>query len=285
MATGEFITHLTAQISRVESLAGSPQRSSLHPSNEQYQILEKLSLRLSTAAANLLTEIATLKERRKGPSSAQGERLVAQAELEYKDLLATTTLKNPKLFAKNITLFFRGQSDSIVDSAAVKARKQVTRDRCERICTLNPDGLISWAVALKPSAWEGNYMSRDLFDYVLDHIEPENSRVWPSEIYKILSGLGAEESLKDSQEYHAFLKSKLLLANKSKESTDVLLAVEKYKETAQGLDRPGQRKRGSDGAILEDEPLPLRQTSELVAENKVLPSLGAFVSLPTSRLN
>ena len=59
-------------------------------------------------------------------------------------------------------------------------------------------------------------MSRDLFDYVLDHIESENSRVWPSVIYEILSGLGVEEPLKDSQEYNAFLKSKLLLANKVK---------------------------------------------------------------------
>ncbi len=244
-----------------------------------------MSLRLSTAAANLLTEITTLKEQRKGPSSAQGKRLIAQVELEYKDLLATTTLKNPKLFAKNITLFFRGQSDSIIDLAVVKARKQVTRDRYKRICTLNPNRLISWAVVFKPSVWEGNYMSRDLFDYVLDHIKPENSQVWLSEIYKILSRLGAEELLKDLQEYHAFLKSKLLLANKSKESTDILLAVEKYKETAQGLDRLGKRKRGLDGAILEDKPLPLRQTSELVAENKVLLSLGVFVSLLTSRLN
>jgi hypothetical protein len=216
MATGEFITHLTAEISRVESLVGSLQCSSLHPSNDQYPILEELSLRLSAAAAKLPAEIAALKERRKGPSSAEGERLLAQAEQEYRDLLATTQLKNQKLFAKNITLFFRGQSDSIVDSAVVKARKQVTRDRCERIrTTLNPDGSISWAVAFRPTAWEANYMSRDIFDYVLDHIEPENCRVWPSDIYKILSGLGAEEPLKDSQEYHAFLKGKLLLANKS----------------------------------------------------------------------
>jgi len=41
-------------------------------------------------------------------------------------------------------------------------------------------------------------MSRDLFDYILDYIEPENSWVWPSVIYEILSGLGAEEPLKDS---------------------------------------------------------------------------------------
>jgi hypothetical protein len=40
--------------------------------------------------------------------------------------------------------------------------------------------------------------------------------VWPFIIYEILSGLGAEEPLKDSQEYNIFLKSKLLLTNKVK---------------------------------------------------------------------
>ena len=59
-------------------------------------------------------------------------------------------------------------------------------------------------------------MSRDLFDYILDYIKPENSRIWLSIIYEILSGLGAKEPLKDSQEYNIFLKSKLLLANKVK---------------------------------------------------------------------
>jgi hypothetical protein len=102
--------------------------------------------------------------------------------------------------------------------------------------------------------------------------------VWPPEVYRILSGLAAEEPLKDSQEYSVFLEGKLLLANKSQESTNELLAVEKSKETAQGLDKPWKRRRGSDGAISKFEPLSSVQPSELVAENKVVPSPGAFVS-------
>jgi hypothetical protein len=80
-------------------------------------------------------------------------------------------------------------------------------------------------------------MSKDIFEYVLDHIEPDYYRVWPPEVYKILSRLAAKEPLKDSQEYSVFLEGKLLLANKSQESTDELLAVEKNKE-AQSSDRP-----------------------------------------------
>jgi hypothetical protein len=214
MTTAEFIEQLTAQISKLESLARSLPNSSFHPSKDQYQILGELGLRFSAAAAYLPAEIAALKERRKGSSCAQGEQLVSQAEQSYKDLIATNKLKSQRIFAKSIILFFKGQSDSVVDSGTIKKRKQVTRDRCERICTLSPDGLISWAVAFTPTTWEANLMSKDIFDYVIDHIKPDDRRVWPPDIYKILSGLGAEEPLKDSPKYDAFLKGKLLLANK-----------------------------------------------------------------------
>jgi hypothetical protein len=278
MKTGEFIAQLTAQITKLESLVRIPQNSRLHPLDDQYQALGALSLRLSAAAAELPAEIAALKERRKGPSSAQGEQFVAQAELSYRDLITATKLKKPKIFVKSIILFFKGQSDSFVDTSVIKKRKQVTRDRCERIRSLSPDGIISWAVAFTNTTWEANSMSKDIFEYVSDHIEPDDCRVWPPEVYRILSGLAAEEPLKDSQEYSVFLEGKLLLANKSQESTNELLAVEKSKETAQGLDKPWKRRRGSDGAISKFEPLSSVQPSELVAENKVVPSPGAFVS-------
>jgi hypothetical protein len=54
--------------------------------------------------------------------------------------------------------------------------------------------------------------------------------VWLLEVYKILSGLAAKEPLKDSQKYSIFLEGKLLLANKSQELTNELLAIKKNKE-------------------------------------------------------
>jgi hypothetical protein len=53
MTTGEFITQLTTQINKLESLIRGLQGSSFHPSKNQYQILEALSLRLSTATTDL----------------------------------------------------------------------------------------------------------------------------------------------------------------------------------------------------------------------------------------
>jgi hypothetical protein len=218
MTTGKFISQLSAQIDKLESLVQSLQNSSFHPSNDQYQILVALSLRLSAAATDLPAQIAALKKRRTEWSCTEGEQLIVQAELEWKDLITTTQLKNRGTFAKNIVLFFKGPSDSVVDSAPTKARKQVTRYRCERICTLSPDALISWAVAFIPTIWTANLMSKDTFDYVLEHIEPDDCddcRVWPPDIYNILRGLGAEEPLRGSLKYHEFLKGKFLLAEKS----------------------------------------------------------------------
>mgnify|MGYP001602689599 FL=1 len=78
-----------------------------------------------------------------------------------------------------------------------------------RIRGLSPDELIFWAVAFVPSLWTANLMSNKTFDYVLEHIELEDSLVWPSEIYDILSALGDEEPLNDSSKYHEFLKGKI----------------------------------------------------------------------------
>ena len=41
-------------------------------------------------------------------------------------------------------------------------------------------------------------MSKDIFEYILDHIEPDDCREWTPDVYELLHGLGAEEPLKDS---------------------------------------------------------------------------------------
>lgn len=215
MTTGKFISQLDAFIKKLESLVQSLQGSSFHPSKDQYQILRSLSLRLTAAATNLPIQIEELKNRRTEPSSKEGKNFIVQAESDRRDLITTTQLKNRGIFAKNITLFFEGQRDSVVDSNATKARKQVTRERCERICSLSPDGVISWAVAFMATMWTANLMSKDTFDYVYEHIEPDDCQAWPPQIYHILSGLGAEEPLRGCRKYHEFLKGKFYFSEKS----------------------------------------------------------------------
>jgi hypothetical protein len=209
MTTSRFITQLEASIKRLESLVQTLQSCSFHPSNTQYQDLADLGLRLNSVATNFPIQVTALKNRRAEPSIEEGRKLIALAQAEKRDLLTSTHLKSRVGFARNITYFFDGQKDSIVDSDATKARKQLVRERCERICALRPDGLISWAVAFMPTIWTANMMSKDTFSYVFDHIEPDNFEVWPPEVYHILSGLGDEEPLHKSPKYHAFLRGKL----------------------------------------------------------------------------
>ena len=55
-------------------------------------------------------------------------------------------------------------------------------------------------------------MSNVTFDYLVEHIELQDAIVWPSEIYNILRGLGAEEPLRGSYRYHEFLRGKFALS-------------------------------------------------------------------------
>jgi hypothetical protein len=63
-------------------------------------------------------------------------------------------------------------------------------------------------MAFKPTMWTANLMSKDTFDYVFDHIEPDDYQAWPPNIYHILNGLGTEKPLQGSRKYHDFLKGK-----------------------------------------------------------------------------
>jgi hypothetical protein len=208
MTTGRFISHLEALITKLESLVQSLPCSSLHPSDTQYETLGNLTLRLITNANELPIQVTDLKARREKPCIEEGDKLITQAQSEKNNVITTAKLKDRRIFAKNIKYFFNGQQDSIVDSEATKTRKKLTRERCERICTLSPNGLISWAVAFMPTLWTANMMSKVTFDYVLEHIQSNDYQLWPPDIYGILSGLGTEEPLRESPKYQCFLKGK-----------------------------------------------------------------------------
>ncbi|KAF4626889.1 hypothetical protein G7Y89_g11267 [Cudoniella acicularis] len=214
MTTSTYLSQLDALAKKVESLVLSLQSAKIQPSKDQYKTFNALSLRLCEAATAVPTEIEALKERRTESSCEEGRKLISQAQSDRTNLITTTELKNRAVFARNIKLFFGGPQDSSIDSDTIKGRKRLTRERCERICSLSRDGLISWAVAFTPSIWTANTMSNNTFDYLDEHIEPEDPLVWPSEIYDILRTLGDEQPLEGSCKYHEFLKGKVYLNEK-----------------------------------------------------------------------
>jgi hypothetical protein len=63
-------------------------------------------------------------------------------------------------------------------------------------------------------------MSGSLCDYLLEHIDPDEAQVWPSEIHNILDQLGAEEPLPGSYKYEEFLKGKATFSEKSSKETN-----------------------------------------------------------------
>jgi hypothetical protein len=207
MATCTFISRLESLAKKVESLTQSLQCATIRPSEDQYRSLGALSARLAKAAAIAPLEIEALKKRH-AASFEEGRQLISQAQSDREGVTKSGQLRNRSVFARNIVLFFDGPKDSNIDSQTTKERKQLTRERCQRICTLSPDGLLSWAVSFVPTTWTANLMSKDLFSYVLDHIEPDDAQVWPLEIHNILDDLGTEEPLQGSYNYQEFLKGK-----------------------------------------------------------------------------
>lgn len=205
-STSSSILRLHALIKKIESFPQS--LSDLHPSKDQYDTLRSLSLRLKKAATDLPTQIEALQTIRRERASTQGIKLIHEAESDRSDLITTTQLKDRIAFVRNIPLFFEGQRDRSLDSHATRARKQLTRERCERICSLSPNGLITWAVAFHASTWTANAMSKSTFDYVVEHIEPDGPMVWPPDIYHLLRGLAAKNPLLGSRRYNEFLKGR-----------------------------------------------------------------------------
>ena len=225
MTTSTYVSQFDALTKKAESFVQSLRSAKIHPSKDQYTTFKAFSLRLCDAAAAIPVEIEALKKRQ-AESCEEGRKLISQAQLGRNDL---THLKNRGVFARNMKLFFGGPQDSAIDSDTIKARKRLTRERCDRICKLNPDGLISWAVAFAPSLWTANLMSSKTFDCVEEQIEPQDPVVWPSEIYDVLSALGDEDPLRGSHKYQEFLKGKSDFSEKGSKKLNYQLLRTKKK--------------------------------------------------------
>ena len=117
--------------------------------------------------------------------------------------------KGPATFRRNIMLFFDGPKDSPIDSPSVKSRNKLTRTRCEWIRCLSPHGIISWAAAFPPTVWTGGLMPDHAFDYLVENVEPEEVQAWPIKVGEILRAFAAEEPLRRSNSYSAFLEGRV----------------------------------------------------------------------------
>jgi hypothetical protein len=186
--------------------------SELHPSGHQWKELASLGPSLLQYASRLHDEIETLRE----------SRFVRILEVEENKVLilrgssaraevSKAGLKHAAKFRRNITTIFKGPPvDTVFDSIQAKARKKSTRERCKAIQSLSPDGVVSWSVAYPPSQWAAGEMADDVFECLIDSIEPDGTVTvtWPSEVLNTLELLRQHDrDLQTSGEYEDFLKS------------------------------------------------------------------------------
>ncbi len=84
--------------------------------------------------------------------------------------------------------------------------KALTRERCEKIRALGPDGVLSWASTFAPHLWEPGLMGNEHFNQLLQYEEPIQGYMCSAGVYDMLLALRTDEMLQESHEYQHFLK-------------------------------------------------------------------------------
>lgn len=170
--------------------------------------LDTLAGRLADAAVTVQKKTGSFKPSREEQAWEASETLRSQATSATASLINNGKLKGPRVFGRNIVTIFAGPKEAALDSDDMKWRKSATRARGERIRRLSSDGIIAWAVSYKPTLWAAGSMAKDMFDCLIDDIEPASPQNWPAVILETLRKLRNDDSLKNLPEYSNFVDCK-----------------------------------------------------------------------------
>src|SRR5580700_5261958 len=170
MSATVVLSQLKALLEKTEQLKGK--FTKVYPTDDQWSTLSDLSLKFLVAATKVRDEIQTLRESRKQRAQQESKKHKSHAQEVRGDLFATGRLRQSAVFRRNIVTIFEGPKDSQFDSDDTKVRKESTRKRCEMLRDLSPDGVISWAIAYAPTLWAGGAIASDIFNCLIDEIEP-----------------------------------------------------------------------------------------------------------------
>jgi hypothetical protein len=173
---------------------------------EELSALDVLGAKLADAATIVQKKTGSFRLPLEEQAWRASEKLRSQAQSTIISLTKSVKLERPVVFRRNIAMIFTGPKDSEFDSNDVKSRKAVTRQRCERIRKLNPDGVVAWAASYTPTSWAAGCMGKDIFDCLIDDIEPDSAQSWPPVIQETVQKLRTEEeTLQSSVEYGEFI--------------------------------------------------------------------------------
>ncbi|KKZ64672.1 hypothetical protein EMCG_01360 [[Emmonsia] crescens] len=195
-----ILSQLKSLVEKTEQLKDKSNK--LYQSDDQWQKLTDLSLRLSNAASQLQQEIKSSKESRATRAWKESEKHRTQAQLvKGGDIFAKGRLRQPAIFRRNIVVIYEGPKISTFDSEDARFRKESTQKRCDVIRSLSPDGVISWAIAYAPTLWAGGAIASDVFNCLIDDIEPDVVQTWPLVIRETLHKLKEEETHLQNHQY------------------------------------------------------------------------------------
>ena len=175
--------------------------SGLSFTNDELQTLDVLGGRFSDAATAIERKTGTFRPSREEQAWKASETIRTQSQATIAAVLDDGKLKSETVFRRNVVLIFGGPKHSGFDSKEVRSRKTVTQRRCERIRKLSPDGIVAWAISYTPTSWAAGSMGNDVFDCLIDDIEPNDIQAWPTAIRETLQRLRAHEDLQGSSEY------------------------------------------------------------------------------------
>ncbi|KAI3281899.1 hypothetical protein DTO002I6_9598 [Penicillium roqueforti] len=151
---------------------------------------------LEEIAANLKDIIVVIESKtglRKRPWMEQAWKDSEPHRLKAQSIIATVLsggrLRNPAVFRRNMKLIYRGSPQSEFDSKDTKWRRSVVQKRCSRIQQLSPDRIVSWAIAYPPTTWGPYFMPNEIFDCLVEDIEPRDRKNWPDAVCQTLSRL------------------------------------------------------------------------------------------------
>jgi hypothetical protein len=204
--TSDLQTVITARLSdfvrELPTIIETVQFGRLQFTGDGYNALESASRDLAKLSNTIADEVKALGKRRTSAVVAEGRKLLSRAESTKVESMKN---RGQVVFIRNIQLFFNPPAASKLDSPAVQKRKQLTRERCERLRSLAPNKMILWAAAFAPSVWDSNVLQKSTFDFVVEFLEPVHSLQWPAHIYEILNTLALEQPLCNSSDFREFL--------------------------------------------------------------------------------
>ena len=172
---------------------------------DELSALDVLGAKLADASTTVQKKTGSFRLSREEQAWRASAKLRSQAQSTIASLIDDGKLERPAVFRRNIVLVFAGPKDSDFDSDDVRSRKAVTRLRCERIRELSPDGVVAWAASYTPTSWAAGCMAKDIFECLIDDIEPEWAQSWPPVIQETVQKLRTDEALQNSLEYGEFI--------------------------------------------------------------------------------